>query len=197
MSFRRAGFRFYDFSSIDRAMAAEPGVARSFAPGFWRAKAETKPPQGTGLGVVTADALLLRSLPQVGDGVVGLRQALTEIGMASPIAVLRYVHMKDSVSNLPAGARVLSAGCGKALAEVALAISNPDISWLAVDLDPARYRYGKDVARNADATNIQSRSWTWSSCKAESLVISTRSSCRRSSCTCAIRVEASTHSDST
>jgi SAM-dependent methyltransferase/peptidoglycan/xylan/chitin deacetylase (PgdA/CDA1 family) len=152
-----AGFRFSDFEMIDRAVAGAAPVAGTEA---WKRTAPEARGDGLRLplgmqGLAIADMLLERSLPLGDPGFAGLGRVLAEIGMTSAISVLRYTHLRDAVAALPAGARVLSAGCGKALAEVALAIANPEVSWLAVDVDPRRYQYAMDVARNVDVANIQ------------------------------------------
>ncbi|MES1186983.1 MAG: methyltransferase [Myxococcales bacterium] len=153
-----AGFRFVDFELIDRVAArAEAGQAAPLAQSTktWGGKDGLRLPQPGEPDLSFAELLLRKTLPQPDEGFVGLERVLLEIAMASPISVLRYTHLKDAVSALPPGARVLSAGCGKALAEVALAISNPDVSWLAVDIDPTRYQHAASIARNADVPNVR------------------------------------------
>jgi ubiquinone/menaquinone biosynthesis C-methylase UbiE len=153
-----AGFRFCDFEKIDSATAqAEVGLDTMAAPvgQSWGARSGLRRPQSGEPALSTAELLLRRTLPAVDEGFVGLERVLVEIGKMSPISVLRYTHLQACVSALPPGSRVLSAGCGKALSEVALAISNPEVSWLVVDVDPVRYQYAKDTAVSVDATNIR------------------------------------------
>lgn len=152
-----AGFRFSDFSKFDI------GVAAGKKPPFEeRAPSASGRPKGAGASAWSpesaldvATALLERSLPPADEGLEDLRLVLSEIGRTSPIAALRYVHLSDSVSALPSGARVLSAGCGKGLSEVALALANPQVSWLAIDIDPLRYGYAREMARSCGLTNIR------------------------------------------
>ncbi len=153
-----AGFHFPDFEAIDSAMAradAARGPVPSPSPTAWGASSRLRVAQAGEPALSTAELLLRKTVPRAEEGFVGLERVLIEIGMTSTIAVLRYAHLKDCVSALLPGSRVLSAGCGKALAEVALAISNPEVSWLAVDLDPARYKHAAGTARDVDATNIR------------------------------------------
>lgn len=145
-----AGCRFADFSSIDLAMADAPKPVK-------RTSQLGQPQRATeefGRGARWAETLLQRTLPRADEGFVGLRETLTEIGTISPISVLRYVHLSEAVAGLPDGSRALSAGCGKALAEVATAIARPELAWLGIDVDSQRYRHAGNIASNADVTNI-------------------------------------------
>jgi SAM-dependent methyltransferase len=153
-----AGLRFSDFAVIDAAMnrTEAPVVSHSRppsgAPASTRAAAAAQPVSQSLRAL--SQQLLAPTLPSVAAGLIGLPQVLSELARTSPISALRYAHLVELVAALPAGSRVLSAGCGKGLSELALAIGFPEVTWVGVDVDSTRYRNAQELGRSVDATSI-------------------------------------------
>ena len=67
---------------------------------------------------------------------------------------LKYLHIREGLLIAREVRSVLSIGCGKAYAELMLAVEFPDLRFHATDRDEARYRVARDLARKWKVTNI-------------------------------------------
>lgn len=146
-----AGFAFSDFSEIDAVAEQHAPVSVALSPSPTASHGAHAEP---GSNEAAIAQLTAPTLPRDGEGYPGLARLLTMLAGLSPIALLRFVHMQALASRLPSGARVLSVGCGKAITEVALAMSFPDHHWVAFDVDPARYGSMQAFAEEKDVSNI-------------------------------------------
>jgi SAM-dependent methyltransferase len=143
-----AGFSFSDFSDVDAAAAQQESelVAPPRTPRRAFSSAEDASAALKVLGT--------RTLPRAGEGYPGLDKVLSLLAGMSPVALLRFTHMHELARRLPDSATLMSAGCGTAVAEVALAMMHPGQRWVAVDADAERFQKMRAFAEEADVSNI-------------------------------------------
>lgn len=143
---REAGFTFSTFSEVDAiATRVTPPVASSYF-----TISSPKLDSNAALEVLSA-----RTLPTADESSPQLVKLLTMLANVSPIALLRFAHLQDFARRQARHAEVLSVGCGKAIAEVALALMHPEQQWLAVDVDPARFAPMAALVAEMQLSNIR------------------------------------------